>query len=151
MSKAAQGPEPHPLLVKLLQEGFPDTMTFWGYVGPPYQDGCVTLYPSLEDLNSALDIPLSDVLHIEDVPQDILLFGAKVLWVRRDAKVVRRQAGTAEASLTSEAAEDAGEIRTGRLHLRVKTERADCHSPCMTCRDCSSVCLSSCRRKSSPE
>ncbi|MEU8318935.1 hypothetical protein AB0C33_11250 [Nonomuraea sp. NPDC048881] len=151
MSKAVQGPEPHPLLVKLLQEGSPDTMTFWGYVGPPYQDGFVTLYPSLEDLNSALDIPQSDVLHIEDVPEDILLFGAKVLWVRRDAKVVRRQAGTAETSLTSEAAEAAGEIRTGRLHLRVKTERADCHSPCMTCRDCSSVCLSSCRRKSSPE
>ncbi|GGS62924.1 hypothetical protein ACIBIZ_23125 [Nonomuraea spiralis] len=151
MSKAVQGPEAHPLLVKLLQEGHPDTMTFWGYVGPPHQDGFVTLYPSLEDLNSALDIPLSGVLHIENVPETILLFGAKVLWVRRDAKVVRRQAGTAEASLTSEVAEDAGEIRTGRLHLRVKTERADCHSPCMTCRDCSSVCVSSCRRKSSPE
>ncbi|MFI7465866.1 hypothetical protein [Nonomuraea sp. NPDC049646] len=151
MSNAVQGPEAHPLLVKLLAEGRQDAMTFWGYVGPPYQDGFVTLYPSLEDLNSALDIPLSDVLHIENVPESILLFGAKVLWVRRDAEVVRRQAGTAEASLTSGAAEDAGEIRTGRLHLRVKTERADCHSPCMTCRDCSSVCISSCRAKSSPE
>ncbi|MEU1389388.1 MULTISPECIES: hypothetical protein [unclassified Nonomuraea] len=151
MSKAVQGPEAHPLLVKLLQEGHPDTMTFWGYVGPPYQDGFVTLYPSLEDLSSALDIPLGDVLHIENVPESILLFGAKVLWVRRDAKVVRRQAGTAEASLTSEVAEDAGEIRTGRLHLRVKAERSGPHSPCMTCRDCSSVCVSSCRRQSAPE
>lgn len=151
MKKDTEEPEAHPLLVKLLQEGNPDTMTFWGYVGPPKQDGTVTLYPSLEDLSSAIEIPLADVLHVEDVPESILLFGAKVLWVRRDSVVVRRRADTAEASATSETAEDTSEIRAGRLHLRVKTERSDCHSPCATCRDCSSVCISICRLKSSPE
>ncbi|NUP04023.1 MAG: hypothetical protein HOW71_05590 [Nonomuraea sp.] len=151
MKNDTEGPEAHPLLVKLLQEGNPDTMTLWGYVGPPKQDGFVTLYPSLEDLSSAIEIPSKDVLHMEDVPESILLFGAKVLWVRRDATVVRRQAGTAEESATAETVEDTSEIRAGRLHLRVKTERAGPHSPCATCRDCSSVCISSCRKKSLPE
>jgi hypothetical protein len=120
-------------------------------VGPPRQEDHVTLYPSLEDLSSAVEIPLKDVLHIEDVPESILLFGAKVLWVRRDAVVVRRRSDTAESSTTSETAGDTSEIRAGRLHLRVKAERSGPHSPCATCRDCSSVCVSSCRAKSQPE
>lgn len=148
MSIDADSLEEHPLLVKLLREGNPDTMTFWGYVGPSEHDGSIALYPSLENIGSAIEIPKGDILHVENVPQSVMLFGAKVVWVRRSATVVRRQADTAEDAVMSE---DVREIRTGRLHMRVKTQRSDCHSPCATCKDCSSVCISSCRIKSLPE
>ena len=33
----------HPVLSKLIREGAPDSMTFWGYVGPSRKEGVVTL------------------------------------------------------------------------------------------------------------
>jgi hypothetical protein len=145
----------HPLLSKLIREGAADSMTYWGYVGPSRTEGVVTLYPSLENLEDSIEIASADILHVEDVPETILLFGAKVIWVKRDAKVTRRHVGTAESVGTTEAEGTAApkgnvvEVRKGRLHMQVRTQgrSSDCHSPCATCRSCSSVCISTCRVK----
>lgn len=146
----------HPVLSKLIREGAGDSMTFWGYVGPSRKEGVVTLYPSLENLADSIEIAVADILHVEDVPETVLLFGAKVVWVKRDAKITRRHVDTAESVGTLETAETAGpvapkdsvvEVRKGRLRMRLRTQgrSSDCHSPCQTCKSCSSVCISSCR------
>lgn len=130
-------------------------MTFWGYVGPSRKDGVVTLYPSLENLGDSIEIAVADILHVEDVPETVLLFGAKVVWVRRDAKITRLHVDTAEAAGTTHAADTstqkgpAVEISKGRLRIRMRSQgtTSDCHSPCATCKSCSSVCISTCRVK----
>lgn len=129
--------------------------TFWGYVGPSPSEDVVILHSSLQDVGDTIEIPREAIVHVEDVPETVLLFGAKVLWVRSDAKVVRRQTsdanltgapGTASSARPAPAADPGVERNVGRLHLRMADQVAeDCVSPCATCRDCSSVCISICR------
>jgi hypothetical protein len=118
----------------------------------------VTLYPSLENLADSIEIAVGDILHVEDVPETVLLFGAKVVWVKREAKITRLHVDTAEAVGTIETAETVDtaapkgavvDVRKGRLHVRLRTQgrSSDCHSPCQTCKSCSSVCISTCRAK----
>ncbi len=160
----------NPLVGKLTREGNTQSMTFWGYIGQVGEE-FITLHTSLENLGDSLEIPVADILHVEDVPERNLLFGGKVVWVRRDAVVTRRQgevAGTLDKNLrklvssqkpldrlaSSEkpgmGAQDGSvvEREEGRLRMQMRARagaEADCHSPCATCKSCSSVCVSSCR------
>lgn len=89
------------------------------------------------------------------MPESILLFGAKVVWVKRDAAISRRGADTAGAvgKLKQQDRVEAAvptnleEVQSGRLRMQVKVaaNASDCYSPCATCRDCSSVCICICR------
>jgi hypothetical protein len=151
----------NPLVGKLTSEGSAQSMTFWGYIGKSREEGFITLHSSLENLGDCLEIPVADILHVEDVPESILLFGGKVVWVRRDAHVTRRQgevAGTLDKNLRKLASSETPgmgaqggsvvEREEGRLRMQMKAravDEADCHSPCATCKSCSSVCVSSCR------
>jgi hypothetical protein len=156
--------EENPLVGRLTREGSTQSMTFWGYIGQA-GEGFITLHTSLENLGDSLEIPVADILHVEDVPESVLLFGGKVVWVRRDANVTRRQgevASTLDKNLRKLAssekprmgAQDGSvvEREEGRLRMQMRpragTEagtEADCHSPCATCKSCSSVCISTCR------
>src|SRR5262245_29693728 len=132
MSKSSWEKIPdNPVLAKLIRDGAPDSMTFWGYVGPSRREGVVTLYPSVETHADSIEIAITDILHVEDVPDHILLFGAKVVWVNKDAKITRRHVGAAqdvgtlEASETdspSAAKESSVEVSKGRLQVRVRTQ-----------------------------
>jgi hypothetical protein len=146
----------HPVLSKLAREGASDATTFWGYVGPSRGEDLVTLYPSLENLSDSFEIARADILHVEDVPESVLLFGAKVVWVRREARINRGQVAPAQGvarqrpAASPEADEPQGdvvEVRKGRLRMQMRPRgaEADCSSPCATCRDCSSVCICICR------
>jgi hypothetical protein len=148
--------EENPLLSKLTRAGVGQSRTFWGYVGPSSEDGWVTLYPSLQNLGDSIEIARADILHVEDVPETVLLFGAKVVWVRRDAKVNRGRAIPAQAfgrqrpssaAGTANQEGDVVEVREGRLRMQMmaRSDDPDCVSPCATCRDCSSVCISICQ------
>lgn len=157
----------NPLLARLLREAGPaDSMTFWGYIGPSRDEGLITLHYSLENVRDCIEIPRSDVLHVEDVPESVMLFGAKVIWVRRDAVIGRRLSDTAQVTGTLKPPPAAGsapasaesELSEGRLRMKVNSQSlrtqlpsADCHSPCATCRSCSSVCVSSCRAPATVE
>lgn len=146
----------HPVLSKLAREGAADATTFWGYVGPSKAEEFVTLYPSLENLSDSIEIARADILHVEDVPESVLLFGAKVVWVRREATVNRGRAAPAQGMARQRpdpgAPADAPrgevvEVSKGRLRMQMaaRGDEADCVSPCATCRDCSSVCICICR------
>ena len=52
----------------------------------PSREGWVTLHPSLQNPADSVEIAREDILHVEDVPETVLLFGAKVVWVRKDAQ-----------------------------------------------------------------
>jgi hypothetical protein len=150
----------NPLVRKLTREGSPQSMTFWGYIGQVGEE-FITLHTSLENLGDSLEIPVADILHVEDVPESVLLFGGKVVWVRRDANVTRRQievADTLDKNLRKLASSEKPgmgaqegsvvEREEGRLRMLMQPRggtEADCHSPCATCKSCSSVCVSSCR------
>jgi len=151
-----EGLEENPLLSRLVREaGVDESITFWGYIGPSSDENVISLHPSLETPRGSIEIAKSDILHVEDVPESILLFGAKVVWVRSDAAIVRHGAGTADVvgKLKQQDRVDAAvpanleEVRSGRLRMQVKAAASDsdCHSPCATCRDCSSVCICICR------
>ncbi len=146
----------NPLLSKLTRKGVSESRTFWGYVGRSKDDGWITLHPSLQDPGDSIEIAREDILHVEDVPESILLFGAKVIWVRSDAKINHgRSTGAvafgrqrpAAAPGGSDPAGEVVEMREGRLYMQVRARRAeaDCASPCATCRDCSSVCICICQ------
>jgi len=144
-------------------------MTFWGYVGQSEEEGYITLHPSLENLGETIEIPVADILHVEDVPESILLFGAKVVWVRRDAHVTRRQGaragtltkmtpvpGTQASSERPEMGAQGGSVverQEGRLRMQMRARDVEascsspcstCVSPCSTCRSECSVCISTC-------
>lgn len=155
------------LLGKLSRAGVADSRTFWGYVGPSEREGWVTLHTSLNDLGDKIEIARDDILHVEDVPESVLLFGAKVVWVRKDAKVNRSRAMTAQAvgpqrpsavGGTDPGTANVAEVKEGRLRMKVRASAIqpdcsspDCVSPCATCHDCSSVCVSICQYKPPPE
>jgi hypothetical protein len=95
----------HPMLKKLLAAGAADSMTYWGYVGPSTASGRITFYPSLNNLSVSLEIAMDDIIHVEDVPETILPFGAKVIWIKKDASIGRRfeveGAGARRSEMTS--------------------------------------------------
>jgi hypothetical protein len=153
----------NPLLSRLVREaGMDDAITFWGYIGPSSDENTISLHPSLESPHGSVEIAKKDIVHVEDVPENILLFGAKVVWVRRDAAIARRGAEPAVTlgkmkradtiDPASVPAPNLEEVQVGRLRMNVKTLASDpdCHSPCATCRDCSSVCICICRYTDPP-
>ncbi len=156
----------NPLVSKLTQltrEQSTQSRAFWGYVGQSEEEGSITLHTSLENLGETIEIPVTDILHIEDVPESILLFGAKVVWVRRDAHVTRRQ-GARAGTLTKMTPVPGTQARSerpgmgpqgggvvereeGRLRMQMKArefEEASCSSPCSTCVSPCSTCRSEC-------
>lgn len=122
----------HPLLSKLARQAAVDGTALRGYVGPSSDDAHLTLYSSLEDPVTSIEIELADVLHIEDIPEVFQPFGAKTVWVRNDAKTVVRQFA---------------EVKSGRLNMRIPSGRrdSDCVSPCSTCKSECGVCQSICQ------
>jgi hypothetical protein len=144
----------------LVREVTEDAITFWGYIGPSNDENAISLHPSLESPHASIEIAKSDIVHVEDVPESILLFGAKVVWVRRDAAIARRDADTASVlgklkhqDIAEEAAPaNVEDVQSGRLRMQMKVAASDpdCHSPCATCRDCSSVCICICRYTDPP-
>lgn len=151
----------NPLLSQLVSEaGTEDAITFWGYIGPSSNENAISLHPSLESPHGSVEISKGDIVHVEDVPESILLFGAKVVWVRRDAAITRRGGNSADAlgkmkrqdTVEAPMPVNVEEVSSGRLRMNMKTLASDpdCHSPCATCRDCSSVCICICRYTDPP-
>lgn len=155
MAKESRGGariETHPVLARLAREGVADATSFRGYIGSSDSDAYVTLYSSLEYPSASIEIARDDILHVEDVPENFLPFGAKVVWVRGDARVThrhRRQAETVGAADTRQKG-DFVELRKGRLRMRafengLRGVTSDCSSPCSTCHSECGVCQSTCR------
>jgi hypothetical protein len=155
MAKESRGStriEAHPLFAKLAREGIADPTSFRGYIGPSSNDGHVTLYSSLEYPSASIEIARDDIVHVEDVPENFLPFGAKVVWVKGDAQVTRRHQQEAETVGAADIRPkgDFVELSRGRLRMRAWETRlrgiaSDCASPCSTCRGECSVCQSTCR------
>jgi hypothetical protein len=137
----------HPMLKKLLAAGAADSMTYWGYVGPSTASGRITFYPSLNNLSVSLEIAMDDIIHVEDVPETILPFGAKVIWIKKDASICRLF--EVEGSWGAAVRNDLVEVKKGRLVMQAPAQlrAADCSSPCSTCHTDCSVCQSICRVK----
>jgi hypothetical protein len=121
-----------------------DAVPFWGYVGPASGAGLVALYPSLETAGDSVEIAEADVVEVADAPETVLLFGGKVIWVRRDATITRRRVEILDTTAPQPAAV---ELRKGRLRMRLKPRAAenDCTTPCSTCSSPCSVCQCVCR------
>lgn len=139
----------HPLLQKLIAGGATNSMVYWGYVGPSPHEGRINFYTSLNDLSASIEIARDDIIHFEDVPEIILPFGAKVIWVKQDASIGRR--------FDTRGPDGFAEMVRGRLRMQVPATQirqqdwdpqcSSCSSPCSTCRTECSVCKSICRVK----
>jgi hypothetical protein len=129
----------NPLLAKLLvTDGATNAITFRGYVSQSTAEGYVSLYPSLDDLSESLEIAQADILHFSEVPESVMPHGAMIVWVKQDAQITRHRSEIAKRS-------DLGEVRAGRLRIRVpkfSTElRKICASYCFGgCKPCQSGC-----------
>lgn len=155
MAKESRGGvriEAHPLFAKLAREEVADITSFRGYVGPSNNDASVTLHSSLEYPSTSIEIARADILHVEDVPENFLPFGAKVIWVRGDASVTRRHQRQADMVGAADTKPKGNfvERTKGRLRMRAWENRlrgiaSDCSSPCSTCHSECGVCQSTCR------
>lgn len=121
----------HPALVKFAADGNPDVVALTGYLGPSPREGHLTLYRDLRNLGKSLEVRLADIVHFEDTPESVLPFGAKTIWVRKDADLALRNTTVRRAEATEP---DRGfvESRVGRLRMRRRTAaaQADCTSLC---------------------
>jgi hypothetical protein len=129
----------HPTIKKLVgdQSGLAKVLTLKGYIGPSSSQDRVTLFPSLDDLSLSFELARADVLAVEDAPESQLPNGGKVIWVKSDAVITRRNTRTAQEHV---------EMRKGRLSITITrhvvesdncaTGSLDCKpqkEPCFTC------------------
>lgn len=149
----------HPFFRSNSEESARGAVSFVGYIGPASAGDLVPIYASLEDPSTSVEVAAGDIIHVEDVPETIMPYGAKRVWLRGSANVVRRHAAKAE-SATAQDRRTAGEIRKGRLRMVPRVLPADpimvrgecnctacencvsfpCISPCSRCDPCSSEC-----------
>jgi hypothetical protein len=129
----------HPALVKLAADGYPDAVALSGFIGPSSNEGFITLYRDLRKLERGLEVRLSDIVHVEDIPESIVPFGAKRIWVRKDADLELRISSVRRVE-TTESAPGFVESSAGRLTMRrpVREKAADCTSWCQIL--CASHC-----------
>jgi hypothetical protein len=106
-------PPENPVLAKLVAAGAVNAIALTGYIGPPITGGRITLYPSLADLSSSVEIASSDILHFEPVPETILPYGGVIVWVKKEAEIARRHVENVSALPTSNLVE----VRAGRLRI----------------------------------
>ena len=141
----------NPLISKILANGGATATVLWGYIGPSPREGHIALHTSLRNLAISVEIAERDIIHIADVPESIFPFGAKAIWVKKEAPIVHRLAESADAVKGDSAKSGSVEVAKGRLRMRVANRRAaagctsDCVSPCSTCSSPCSVCQSICR------
>jgi hypothetical protein len=146
--------EENPLLKQLIDGGAATSLIYWGYVGPPTTEARITFYPSLNDLSVSLDIAREDIIHVKDVPETLLPFGAKVIWVKRNSDIGFRydRAAVAHPKPTDRLVE----VNKGRLRMQVRAFRGatddDCYTPCNEdCHSRCSRCMSICQYKCNAE
>lgn len=148
---AAGIPATHPALAKLASDGIDaaDVVGLRGVVGTPPGAGLFRLHPRLDDLTITVDVAAGDVVHVataSELPNDVV-----VAWVRRNTEVTFRRTRifTTSADTVSrflggipDAGSDSGEIRSGRLNIRLNPRGLPeefmasggvCTSRCNTC------------------
>ncbi len=140
----------NPLLARLLvTEGATSAITLRGYIGPSRAEGYVNLYRSLNDLSECLEIARGDILYFREVPESFMLFGATIIWVKKDAQITYRQGVTVETTdLNATTNEIVGlrEVNKGRLRILTRPTplRKTCQSYCWTCQSYCLRCRSYC-------
>ena len=132
---------PHPFFNRVAEQDAAEAVTIMGYLGPSPGSGSVVLYASLDNLADSVEIPAGDVLHVEDVPETTMPFGAKLVWVRSKARITRRRVASAEDAGSPQKQRHVIEVRKGRLRM---LSRQQVRSP-EDCSTCVSVCISICR------
>jgi hypothetical protein len=151
-SKRRERLSEHPFFTSVRRGEAGDVLaSFMGYVGPSAGDESVTLFAGLDSPSDSVEIALRDVVHIEDVPETTLPFGAKLVWVHDGARIVRRRTGTAEATVEAQKRHRV-ELKKGRLRMQVpgrlmspedcSTCVSVCISICQGCETCTSQCTS---------
>lgn len=129
----------HPALVKLTADDSPDVVALSGFIGPSSNADTIKLYRDLRKLERSVEVRLSDIVHVEDIPETSVPFGAKRLWVRKGADMELRIASVRRVE-TTESNSGFVESSAGRLTMRraVREQAADCTSWCQTL--CASHC-----------
>jgi hypothetical protein len=128
----------HPTVEKLVGDnsGFSSGMTVRGYVGPSMSEDRVTVFPTLDDLSQSFELARADVLAVDDAPDSQLPNGGKVIWVKSDAVITRRNTKTAQQYV---------QMHKGRLSITMLRRLGD-GDVCMTfdCQTCTSNCGINC-------
>jgi hypothetical protein len=153
MSEKASGLQipTHPFFRSNSEESAKGAVSFVGYIGPASANNVVPIYASLEDLSTSVEVATADIIHVEDVPETTMPYGAKRVWLRGSANVVRRHTAKAENATTRDR-RAMTEIRKGRLRMVPRVQvadpavvRGDCN--CVDCQNCiSNPCFSPCSR-----
>jgi hypothetical protein len=90
----------------------PDVMRLYGYSGASSEEHHERLYLN-PDLSQYVEVPANAVLHRMVVPAEQDLYGAVVLWVRRDAALIYKSAPAAQALASYFAGAIAGAAAAG--------------------------------------
>lgn len=127
-----------------------DAVTFMGYMGPAAADGSAVLYATLDELADCIEIPPADLLHVEDVPETVMPFGAKRVWIASKAKITRRRSGAAEDMTPARGPKKLVEVRKGRLQMMAR-KRPSRDEDCGNCISMCTLCISPCNCGGSSE
>ena len=131
----------HPIFAKLNNENSTKFTTLRGYVGPSLTKGSIRLYKSLDGPSESVEIPQADIIYFADMPESILPYGAKIVWIKKDAEVTVNQVASVAGV---KADREFTEVSQGRLRMIVRRGLAsdDCSSRCNVCQ--SRCCVSRC-------
>jgi hypothetical protein len=128
----------HPTVKTLVgdRQGLANALLLRGYIGPSSSDERITLFPTLDDLSQSYEFARADVLAVDNAPEAELPNGGKVVWVRSDAVITRRNTKTAQQHV---------EMHKGRLSITMVRRLSD-GDVCMTfdCQTCTSNCGINC-------
>ena len=118
----------HSQLAKLIAAGAVTATVYRGYVGSSKAEGCISLYPSLDDLSKSIEISRSDIVDFEEFSESGEPSGKMSVWVRKDAQIAFRQVATVGGAASAQ-------VNNGRLKIQIGDSLGDgpvenCHSNC---------------------
>jgi hypothetical protein len=124
----------NPMVARLMATGTATARTLYGYVGSSRSEEYVTLYPSLRNLTTSMEIARADILEFMELTAP----GQPViLWVKNDAQIAIRRVATM------------GSAEGGRLQMQLGAGLFEpvenCHSNCNA-----GNCHSNCRMVMEP-
>jgi hypothetical protein len=150
MDNESENLKKHPILATLGANAS-ETLGISGYIGEGDAEH-VKLHPSLGNPSESVVIAKVDIVHAAPAPEALRPFGGTTVWVKRTAEVTyyRLESARVEVRLlphsffkppseisdrTAEGGPRFKEIKSGRLHMRVRAQPIQevCQSVCGNC------------------
>lgn len=101
---------PNPTISKIQKLGGRSGAPFVGWVGSGAGEGHTRLHLDINALGYHIEFENGDVMHSMDVPESVMPFGAKAVWLKADARVRLTRSVRTSATQVSRFLRHAGNV-----------------------------------------